>query len=440
MNLSLDAQGFPLAEGGPLALPPKPRAVLALLIERRPAVVSKQAFAELAWGGRPMSDESLARCISLLRRMLPAGAIESVYGHGYRLAPLPQSVPVAPAPAPSRAPSPAVMDAWLHARQLAQSRSPAALHRAAQLLRRIVAEQPGFAAARVSLAQALAASLSWGLLPGPDVAAEGFAHLESAERIAPDVPGLVSTRAWLLDLSWRFEAADALHRQALQRKDDPEALFLYGWHLVARGRPHEALPPLRKALAEQPYSAPLRLILARALAHSGELAAALAEIDACCHEHPGSTVAACYRLGIAAALRPGSGLAEAMRQLAQGPDAPPFAQGVLSYALARDGQVEAARAVIATAPSHAPCQALHHAPALAALGELEAGSALLEAAFAVRCGALPMALGDPANAPLLALPRVRALPVLIFRQAIWARRSRGSSCWKPRGARHVGAK
>lgn len=85
MMLGPVAQGFPLWQGGLLDLPPKERAVLALLIRRAPEVVSKQAFADEAWQGRPMSDESLARCISRVRRVLPGVPIESVYGAGYRL-------------------------------------------------------------------------------------------------------------------------------------------------------------------------------------------------------------------------------------------------------------------------------------------------------------------------------------------------------------------
>ena len=104
--------------------------MLALLIRHRPAVVDKERFALEVWNGACMSDESLARCISRIRRCLSdvAGValrVESVYGCGYRLA-VAQAAPrtghrrlqqLAQAP-------PGVAEAYLPARQLAQRRTP----------------------------------------------------------------------------------------------------------------------------------------------------------------------------------------------------------------------------------------------------------------------------------------------------------------------------
>ena len=49
-QLTLDSAGFVTADGRPLNLPPKERAVLALLLARQPHVVSKSEFAAAAWG------------------------------------------------------------------------------------------------------------------------------------------------------------------------------------------------------------------------------------------------------------------------------------------------------------------------------------------------------------------------------------------------------
>src|SRR3989442_7721742 len=83
MMLALDPQGFPLWQGELLDLPPKERAVLSLLIRQRPQVVSKQAFADAAWSGRPMSDERLARCVNRLPRVLPGVEIAAAYRASY---------------------------------------------------------------------------------------------------------------------------------------------------------------------------------------------------------------------------------------------------------------------------------------------------------------------------------------------------------------------
>jgi tetratricopeptide (TPR) repeat protein len=51
-SLVLDPQGFPRLDQQPLSLPPKERAVLALLLDRPGAVVHKEDFAARAWAGQ----------------------------------------------------------------------------------------------------------------------------------------------------------------------------------------------------------------------------------------------------------------------------------------------------------------------------------------------------------------------------------------------------
>ena len=150
-GLTLDDAGLLWVDGRPLALPPKERAVLRLLLQRAPGVARKQEFAAQAWRGADMSDESLARSISQVRRVVAARGlkIEAVYGVGYRLLD-----PHAPAPPPdTRARK---QDDYNHARQLLQQRTPAAMQLAIGLLRGIVRDDPRDAAARIALAEALA--------------------------------------------------------------------------------------------------------------------------------------------------------------------------------------------------------------------------------------------------------------------------------------------
>src|SRR6218665_1041743 len=158
--LSFDDAGFPRLKGHALRLPPKERAVLALLARNQPGAVSKQQFASAAWTGRLMSDESLARCISQLRRVLaPAGLrIESVYGTGSRL---PVAAPPAVEPA-TAALSGAALETYQQARQLALQRTPVAVQRATGMLRLLIAQHPGFVPAKVPLPHMLTAAIGWG--------------------------------------------------------------------------------------------------------------------------------------------------------------------------------------------------------------------------------------------------------------------------------------
>ena len=418
MMLSLDAQGFPLWQGALVDLPPKERAVLALLVRSSPAVVSKEAFADQAWRGRPMSDESLARCISRLRRALPAVDIESVYGAGYRLAGEPQAGHARLMATAQAAPQ--AVDTHLHARALAQRRTPAAMQRALALLRELVAAHPRYASARVTLAETLAAAASWGLLAGDGFVAEGLAELDEARRIDARTPGIVTCQAWLLDLGWRFDEAELPYREALAGAPaDADALFLHGWHLLALGQPEAAAGRFREAITLQPHAPLLRAMLARALTHAGQWDAALDELQATHRVHPDSAVAAIFRIGLLAVAQPGPALADQAWLLAEQRDAPPYAMSVLSYVLARCGRTEEAVALIdacLACSASSPGGAAMHAAACVALGDDERAAQLIVHAFNTRCAVLPMLLRDPANAVLREHPRVKPLYASVFGQ------------------------
>jgi transcriptional regulator HilA, main transcriptional regulator of SPI1 len=420
MMLGLDAQGFPLWQGALLDLPPKERAVLALLIRRAPELVSKQAFADEAWQGRPMSDESLARCISRVRRALPGVPIESVYGAGYRLQ---GGLGTGPQAGHARLlataqAAPQAVETHLHARALAQRRTPAAMQRSLALLRALVQAHPRYASARVTLAETLAGAASWGLLTGTAFVDEGLAQLDEAQRIDPLTPGLLTHRAWLLDLAWRFDEAEHHHREALAAAPhDADALFLHGWHRLALGDTAGAAERFRQAIALQPHAPLLRAMLARALAHAGQPEAAIRELQATFSDHPDNAIAAIFRVGLLAISKPEPALAEQAWQLAEQRDAPPYALSILSYVLARCGRTDEARALIdacLACSASSPGSAAMHAAACAALGDTERGVQLIVHAYNTHCAVLPMLLRDPGTAALRTHPQISALHLAVF--------------------------
>lgn len=73
---------------GEIALAPKEASVLHYLLEQGNTVVSKEDLIQDVWKGGTVSDESLTRCIYVLRRALGQTDgrryIETVYGKGYR--------------------------------------------------------------------------------------------------------------------------------------------------------------------------------------------------------------------------------------------------------------------------------------------------------------------------------------------------------------------
>lgn len=423
-GLTLDDAGFPAAHGRPLDLAPKERAVLALLLRRRPAVVSKTDFAEAAWGGAAMSDESLARCISRLRRAVaPWGlAIESVYGTGYRLdGAAATALPAADARLANAAhASPATVNAYLHARLLAQARTPAAVGRAIELLRALIAREPAYTPARVALAESLGAAVGWGQLPTAPSVEEGLAALADAERRDPATPGLAGARGTLLDMAWRFDEAQRWHEAALARDpDDPDTRLVYSRHLLFTGQAAQAVEQLRSALRLSPHTPLLRMTLSRALLQAGRGPEGLAEADAALAEHPGQLLLVAFALAIRAMVAPSPEIEAPAWRLSEGPDTPPFVWTVLSFVLARLGRREAALDIIDATllcSRTTPGEATLYAAPLAELGEIDRAAALLQRAYDDRSGMLAMVLRDPAHAGWLPQhPVGRALLRAVFR-------------------------
>jgi DNA-binding winged helix-turn-helix (wHTH) protein len=70
--------------GSPVPLSPKEFETLRLLVERSPHVVTKEEFVSQIWPDTFVGDSSLARNISVLRKLLGEGLIETVAKRGYR--------------------------------------------------------------------------------------------------------------------------------------------------------------------------------------------------------------------------------------------------------------------------------------------------------------------------------------------------------------------
>lgn len=409
-SLSLDEAGLLQADGQPLKLPPKERAVLRLLVERAPGVVRKDEFARQAWAGRVMSDESLARCISQVRHLLqPRGVtVEAVYGLGYRL--VDQAAPAATGP------SAQALDSYAHARQLMHQRTSAAMTLAIDLLRTLVRDEPGFALARVALADALAVAIGWGQLPTPAGVEEGLAALEGLD---DGLPGLHAARGALLDMAWRFEEAGQCFDQAVAADaDGTETLLAYARHLLYVDAAGQAVERLQRVRKLAPHALHVRMTLIRALAQSGRGTEAVAEALATVHDNPGQLLPVAFSLAVQSMVAPQPELEVAALRLTQGLDTPLFVWTVAAFVLSRLGRREPTLDIVDTAllcSSTTAGEAALYAAPLAALGEYDRAAALLRAAVDERCGMMAMVLRDPAHAHWLPQhPAGRALLREVF--------------------------
>jgi DNA-binding winged helix-turn-helix (wHTH) protein len=76
-------------DGAAIDLQPKVRSLLELLLRAEGDVVGKSEIGEALWPHETASDNSIARCVSQLRKTLAAngcsGAVKTVYGTGVRL-------------------------------------------------------------------------------------------------------------------------------------------------------------------------------------------------------------------------------------------------------------------------------------------------------------------------------------------------------------------
>lgn len=90
-NFSFNNGQLLTKDKGVIYLAPKESAVLHFMLENAHSVVSKDAIIEHVWKGGLVSDESLTRCIYVLRRALGHSSkrrfIDNVYGRGYRFVP-----------------------------------------------------------------------------------------------------------------------------------------------------------------------------------------------------------------------------------------------------------------------------------------------------------------------------------------------------------------
>ncbi len=391
--------------GKPLDLPPKERAVLAILIQKSPKAVSKDEIIKHAWyEAADVSDDSLIRCISRLRREIPEAQIEAVYGYGYKLRPI-ESINHGKMMAVANGPSD-VVELYLHALTLIQTRTPISAGRALELFRRITMEHPEYAPAKIALVQAIGICIGLGMAEELSVNIdEAWKRLDEANALEPNAHSLKITKAWLLDVTWKFDEAELLYNELLKAEpNDLELLQPYSWHLLATGRATESTDVLRKVLARRPYSIHTRVLLARSLAHAGNCEVALQEMGIAAALYPDNPIVSSVQLAMLAKCRPDPSLIKQAMTLYRIKDIPPYARVCLPYVLANCGKPDEARQEIEKtekASNWTITEKLMVASAMVLLGELDRGAKIIVEAYEQHHGWLPVVLRSPLYAPLL---------------------------------------
>lgn len=426
MSLTIGDEGMLYSSGMPVPLPPKERGILAILMIRAPAVVPKDEVIRTVWNGRHTSDESLARCVSSLRRHLPGLRIESVYGVGYRLVstslqsdPTVQSMTGVPSSA---------ANAYFYASNLIEIRTERAMQVAMETLGTLLTDHPDFAPGHVLAAHAIAIALAWGRLPNDGVAlARAQAHLDAAERLRKDVPGALACRAWLSAIHWKFDEAERQFREAVEKHPgDANALVQQSWHLLACDRAPEALESLKRAQRLHPFAVVPGTFMATVLSHLERWDEAIAVCRRVATIYPTPPVAK-FMLLLQLNREPSPALVEQTRMGSNDPDTAALFASLHAYALSRCGQPEAARAAIDDALRWPPGRAterLFMAAPLVELGERDAAVRVIVESYESGYGYLPAFLRSPLLAPLRDVTAVAAMLSDFDRRAAAARRVR----------------
>lgn len=237
--------------GRELALAPTPMRVLAVLLGAQGRFVPRDEVVRAGWRGRGASEDSVSRCIYLMRRALahPDGLeiVETAYGRGFRLAVPVRLIEADRATATlerlAQVRHPSAFETWAAARELGARGTPRDLTAALDILEAGLAAEPGYGP-------------SWTLL--------GFLRI------------LQTNVGWIAPSEGGRHALQAAARALALDPDDVDALAVQGFVRVAvDGSVAEGLADLERAVSIDSGHWLARHMSAWALAVAGRLEAAL---------------------------------------------------------------------------------------------------------------------------------------------------------------------
>jgi transcriptional regulator HilA, main transcriptional regulator of SPI1 len=387
----------------PVDLQPKGRSLLALLLRANGAVVGKETIAAALWPGRPVSDDSIARVVSLLRKALRRAGddpVKTIYGEGIRL-----DVEVLAVRAPTvsvgvRESREALVR---NAYEAAADRTTSGLRAALRLLRHAVESFPDFAEASSLMAIGYGLLALRGSLAAKTAREQIARHAAQALAIDARNASALAMSGWALAiLDGKIEAGGGLLDTALEiAPHDACTCFTRAWVAAEKRDLNLALREVESGLAHVPFDRDLRGIRAALLLCTGRID----EADAFAQQSLGSRPDVDLLLdlrSVAASLR-----GDHVRAIAFAEQAVRISGGermqlsYLAYALAIAGRREEAQKAYQGASVGFAVSAFL-APAKLALGDPEAARAILQRAEKAHCPWRSLMWCDPRLAALRA--------------------------------------
>jgi DNA-binding winged helix-turn-helix (wHTH) protein len=264
-----------------ISLPPKEYAVLCALVSRQGSVVSKDRLIAEVWPEVSASDESLSRCIYVLRRTLgpngDQGIIQTLHRRGYRFA-----VPVQVSEGgttTTEAPAESKLLAMEHCR-LGFSRlgfcSQGDMEQATLCFEKALELDSDCALAYAGLGEAVIVQAGHGWIPMAHAREmlRGMADVGAA--VAPDsadVSALSSMVAAMFEWDWKRAEHDA--EKAMRTGGGYKALLARGTVALCFDRYDAAVKDFEAAVADAPYVPHCRSMLTWGLFSQGDVDRAL---------------------------------------------------------------------------------------------------------------------------------------------------------------------
>ena len=397
-KFSFSPAGGLLLSGTQVPLRPQVRGLLELLIAARGGVVSKDEISRALWPHGSPSDDSIARCVMLLRKALkPDGdtIIKTVYGLGVQL--VKQDQPT------GNAVQPIIEGLLRSAAEMAAIRSRDGMARARAALQYVVSLNPRAAAPYTLLADLAAVSVVRGHREPREGWRLALDDIEKVLRLDPHSARALATRNFALACMSPGDTSP-LERLEVAIDVDPKnwiALFYRSWVLAGNGRLREAIEDLDRGLRLLPIERSLLSFKAWVLCCSNDFDAAER------FAHDSLKIRAdveLLHLSLCVAYRMRGDARKAIEhatratELAPG-DSLPFS--FLADALAAAGEMDAARRALAGSTDGRPIlNVALTAPALILLGETEAAVRVVHAGRADGCPWALLATCDPRLKPI----------------------------------------
>jgi DNA-binding winged helix-turn-helix (wHTH) protein/Flp pilus assembly protein TadD len=283
----LDTAECLLLRGGErVPLEPQVYRTLVVLVESSQRLSTREWLMQQVWGDTHVEDGGLTRNISVLRRVLGPGYIETVPKRGYRFVAEPAEVSLG-------TDSPDAYRLYISGRYHWNQRTEAGLRKAAEYFTRAIETDPAYARAYSGLADSYTTLGYLSHLSPKDV----FPKADDAARKALQLDATLTephtSLAYVkLYYDWDWTEAEAAFRRAITLNPNyATAHHWYAIYLTAMGRFEEARAAIGRAQALDPTSLIINTDLGFVLYYSRQYDAAVKQLQMVIEMNPGFALA-----------------------------------------------------------------------------------------------------------------------------------------------------